>query len=513
MDGVTYCRVSSKEQAEGTSLETQEQACREYARTKRINILKVFVEQGESAKFADRTQLLELLDFCQKNKGKIQVLLVWKIDRFARNVADHFSIKATLLKYGVRIVSVTEPIDPNPEGKLMETILAGFAEFDNEIRAMRCVQGMRKKLQEGLFPWGPPLGYRSANTSGEKKTKPDQPDQPVFNLLQKAWREFATGGYTKAEMRRLMAAWGIATRKAQAMSAQSLDHFFQNKYYCGILVDPWTGAEYEGQHVPMVSREEFARVQQLIARRNHSIPHQKSRPEFPLRGVVRCNSCQRYMTGGFSRGRTRRYPYYRCPNRQCKIRNKGYPAQAVRQEFESLLQMIAPKPEVLQKIEEHLISVAEQRSSFLKSKKARVEGEVKKLNKQLQELIRIKAESLITDKEFVEQRALLWERRNALEAKPIRDDLTPECVREWREELKEPLIRLPDTWAALPVDYQRRFNRFVVPVGYINGKNRTAELGPIFKLIDDFSEGNTDGVDLGRFELPTPRMQTECSGR
>ena len=160
MTGIIYCRVSSKEQIEGTSLESQQAACREYASAKNIEILKVFVEQGESAKFADRTQLLELIDFCQKNKGAVNALLVWKVDRFARNVTDHFNVKATLSKYGVRIVSVTEPIDTNPEGRLMETILAGFAEFDNSLRTARTIQGMRRRIQEGIFPWGPPLGYK-----------------------------------------------------------------------------------------------------------------------------------------------------------------------------------------------------------------------------------------------------------------------------------------------------------------------------------------------------------------
>src|SRR5207302_4922818 len=93
-NGVIYCRVSSKEQIEGTSLESQEIACREYARTQNIKVLKTFVERGESAKAADRTQLVELIDFCRTSKDKVQALLVWKLDRFARNVSDHFNIKA-----------------------------------------------------------------------------------------------------------------------------------------------------------------------------------------------------------------------------------------------------------------------------------------------------------------------------------------------------------------------------------------------------------------------------------
>ncbi len=234
MNGVIYCRVSSKEQTEGTSLESQEVACREYAQSKNIKIERTFIERGESAKFADRTALLELIEFVRIAKGKIQVLLVWKVDRFARNVGDHFNIKATLQKYGVRIVSVTEPIDANPEGKLMETILAGFAQFDNDIRAMRTVQGMRKRIQEGIFPWRPPHGYRPAQ-KGEKKTSPDLPDEPLFSALQRAWKEFATGAYTKADIRRLMGSWGVLTKRGNPLSPQAIDKFFENRFYAGIL--------------------------------------------------------------------------------------------------------------------------------------------------------------------------------------------------------------------------------------------------------------------------------------
>lgn len=77
--GVVYCRVSTKEQIEGTSLESQEVACKEYARNHNITVLRTFVERGESAKVADRTQLIELIDFCREGKGKVQALLVWKV--------------------------------------------------------------------------------------------------------------------------------------------------------------------------------------------------------------------------------------------------------------------------------------------------------------------------------------------------------------------------------------------------------------------------------------------------
>lgn len=493
MKGVIYCRVSSKEQVEGTSLESQELACREYAQAHNIQVIKVFVERGESAKFSDRTELMALMDFCREHKGGIEVLLVWKIDRFARNVGDHFTIKAALLKYGVRVVSVTEPIDSNPEGKLLETILAGFAQFDNDIRAMRTVHGMRRRLQEGIFPWKPPLGYKSPNLNGEKKTEPDVPDQPVFDLVRRAWHELATGAYTRAEIKRLMTAWGVAPRKGGPLSSQSVDWLFHNPYYAGVLVDPWSGEEHGGKHVPMVSREVFARVQEVTKRRCRSFPHQRVRPEFPLRGLVRCSNCGRYLTGSFSRGRSRRYPYYHCPNPKCGQR-KSYPAGEFHKEFESFLCRIAPKQELVAKLGDLIIRAAEERQSSQRARKERKEAEVARLNSTIRELITMRAQKLVTDSEFLRQKSALTERRFALEAAEDVGDIKVGQVRQQIGVIAKPLAELGVTWNTLPAPFRWRFERLLLPVGFVNGKSRTAELGLLFRVFDDLQGTNTNGV-------------------
>lgn len=494
-NGVIYCRVSSKEQIAGTSLESQEAACREYARQHNIKVLKTFVERGESAKFADRTQLIELIDFCRENKDKIHSLLVWKVDRFARNVGDHFNIKATLMKYGVRVVSVTEPIDANPEGKLMETILAGFAQFDNDIRATRTVQGMRRKIQEGIFPWKPPLGYRSAASEGTKKTRPDEPDQPVFGLLQKAWKLFATGAHTKAEIRRLMESWGVQTENGISMTPQSLDNMFRNKYYAGILVDPWSHEEHTGAHVAMVGLEDFNRVQAAASRRNRSIPHQRDRLEFPLRGVARCRSCRGYLTGGFSKGRSRRYAYYCCGNRKCK-EHKSYPVQGMHDDFELFLNQIAPKPELMETLGEVIVSVAEKNQSAWNTRRVKRDAEIKRLSAQIQELIRMKTKGLLTDEEFIEQKSAIYERQIALEDMPLPNRADAREIRGALDEITKPLSALRETWQAMPTPFRRRFNRLVVPVGFVTGETRTAELGLLFRLLGDLGGDNSHVVPL-----------------
>lgn len=492
MNGIIYCRVSSKEQIEGTSLESQEVACRDYADAHNINILRVFVERGESAKFADRTQLIELLNFCRDHKGQVETLLVWKIDRFARNVGDHFNIKATLLKHGVRVVSVTEPIDSNPEGKLLETMLAGFAQFDNDIRAMRSVQGMQRKLQEGIFPWGAPMGYRSANR-GEKKTQPDIPDQPAFGLLQKAWQEFATGAYSKAEIGRLMANWGVLSRRGSGLGPQTLDQFFRNPFYTGILVNPWTGQEHDGKHLPMVSREDFAKVQLILARRGRKIHHQIERPEFPLRGLVRCSSCRQYMTGSFSRGRSARYAYYHCNRPQCGHR-ASFGTTTIHDDYLKLLRDVSLKSEHAPKLRSMILHAAEDRLSHSDATKSRRALTLDQLARQLKELIDMRSSRLITDEEFRAHKRIIDAKRTGLQGAPAAMRLSMDVVSADVERILASINDLPGTWERLPLPARRRFDHLVLPVGFVNGESRTAELGRLFRLSVDLQREESSVV-------------------
>jgi DNA invertase Pin-like site-specific DNA recombinase len=494
-NAVIYCRVSSKEQLDGTSLESQEEACRVYAKQKGMEVLKVFVEEGESAKFADRTQLLTLIDFCRQSNGQVQTLLVWKVDRFTRNSSDYYAVKSTLMRYGVlRIVSVTEPIDASPTGKLMEGVLASFAQFDNDVRAARTLQGMQRRLQEGIFPWRPPFGYKSSVASGEKKSVPDVPDQPAFGLLQRAWKLFAMGAYTQAEMGRLMESWGLASAHGGSFSPQSLSRIFSNPYYAGILVDPWGGKEYEGKHTAMVTREEYARVQQIIAGRNRSVVHQKVRPEFPLRGLALCDACGHAVTGAFTRGRSRRYAYYVCQHASCAQRGKSHPAGAVHDEFEQFLDSVAPEPEILERVADILAEEAKHYETELAVRTANRKTRAAQLERELQGIIGMRAQGLITDEEFLRHRKIILSQRNAVESQGACRRLDVTEAREQFKEIATPLIQLRETWQTIQPPFRRRFERLVLPAGFIIGKTRTAELGGLFSVLQGFAHPVSIGV-------------------
>ena len=159
---VIYVRVSTKEQTENLSLPTQLRACEEYCRRQGYEILERFHEEGESAKTTDRSQLQALLKYCRTHKGKVHFVVVYNITRFAREKYDHFALRAHLKSLGISLRSATEPIDDTSTGKLMEGVLAAFAQFDNDVRSDRTRAGMRAALELGRWTFPAPLGYLNA---------------------------------------------------------------------------------------------------------------------------------------------------------------------------------------------------------------------------------------------------------------------------------------------------------------------------------------------------------------
>jgi site-specific DNA recombinase len=111
---IIYIRVSSQEQVDGYSLQNQEKACRAFAENRGARVLEIFREEGESAKTANRTELQKLLRYCAKNHGKIGYLVVYKLDRLARQSSDHFALKVIFKRHGIQLQSATEPLTEDP---------------------------------------------------------------------------------------------------------------------------------------------------------------------------------------------------------------------------------------------------------------------------------------------------------------------------------------------------------------------------------------------------------------
>jgi site-specific DNA recombinase len=307
---VIYCRVSTKEQTQNLSLPTQRRACEDYCRREGIEVARVFMERGESAKTANRPELQAMLAFCRQNKKLVQFVVVYNLSRFSRESGAHHALRGMFAGVGIVLRSVTEPIDESPTGRLMESFLASIAQFDNDVKAERTRVGMRTALEAGRWTFQAPLGYRTGARGGPSLVH--DPEQAA--LVRQAFEAFDSGRLTVAALREQLRRKGLATRHGRPLAPQTLRTLLRNPIYCGrVEVSKW-GISVAGDFDGIVSLALFARVQARLAGRA-AVPRARTRnhPDFPLRRFVRCGECDRPMTGSWSKGRGVKYAYYHCP--------------------------------------------------------------------------------------------------------------------------------------------------------------------------------------------------------
>ena len=310
---VIYIRVSTKEQTENLSLSTQLKACEEYCQRQGFDVVARFREEGASAKTADRTELQKLLQYCRLHKGRVHFVVVFNLTRFAREKYDHFALRAHLKSLGISLRSATEPIDDTSTGKLMEGVLAAFAQFDNDTRSDRTRAGMRAALELGRWTFLAPLGYINAPRAMGASLLPDPERAP---LVRRAFQDFATGRFTKHEVRNAVIALGLKTRRGRPVSSQTFDDMLRNRVYIGQVEVAGYGVSTRGDFEPLVSEKVFYRVQAILdGRLEITAPRQRNDLDFPLRGYVRCEACGNLLTASWSKGRSDYYAYYHCRGR------------------------------------------------------------------------------------------------------------------------------------------------------------------------------------------------------
>ena len=297
-----YCRVSSLEQVQGTSLDQQERDCRQFCEREGHRVAAVFVDKGESAKTADRPQFQAMVAYC--NANPVDAAVVWKLDRFARNSYDHAVFQAVLAKAGVEVKSVTEPLSDSPAGKLLTTMLAGIAQFDNDVRAERTKSGMRAVAAAGGWTTTPPIGYRTAKVKGLAALEPC-PDQAL--IVRRLFSKVAEGDTTTGAA----AVW-LSGQLGRKIGRQSLHKILRNPVYIGIVKSSLTDhrpvrAVFDG----IISDGVFQKVQSVLAG-NGKVQRSIPTDSYPLRGALQCE-CGKLLSASTSIGRKQKqYSYYHC---------------------------------------------------------------------------------------------------------------------------------------------------------------------------------------------------------
>lgn len=238
-------------------------------------------------------------------------VVVFNLTRFARDKHDHFALRSLLQSLGISLRSATEPIDDTSTGKLMEGVLAAFAQFDNDVRSDRTRAGMKAALEIGRWVFLAPIGYINAPRSMGKSLLHDPQRAPI---IRRAFEDYATGRFTKQQILEQVTAAGLRNRRGQPLSSQAIGMLLRNQLYAGTIdVREYGVRGQRGDFEPIITCELFDRAQTVLSGRLPSTaPKLRSHPDFPLRNFVRCVVCNRGLTGSWSKDRSDYYAHYHC---------------------------------------------------------------------------------------------------------------------------------------------------------------------------------------------------------
>jgi site-specific DNA recombinase len=500
---VIYCRVSTKEQTQNLSLETQEKECRKYCRLNGLSVARVFIEKGESAKTADRTEFKRMLASMREQKGRIQHVIVYSISRFARSVHDHSSVRNQLRSLGISLRSVTEQFDDSPTGQLMESVLASFAQFDNDIRAERTIAGMQSALEKGRWTFKPPLGYKS----GGRECPSLVLDQERAPLVKAGFERFATGLYSQPEVLEYLRLRGLRTLKGKPISPQTFGQLLRRGVYAGrITVKGWAD-RVAGDFEALVSQETFDKVQAVLDGKKPTVTsYKRNHPDFPLRQFIRCGICESPLTGSASTGRSKRkYLYYHCHKKGCKPERVR--KDDLERAFLHFLNRLRPKNEYLKLFNEIVLDVWHARQRDCLTLTASLQTRIEELQTKQERIEEAFLFEKSIDRGAYERQRDKVRESLLLAEMDLRDAKVSECdVEGLLEYAGEVISNAGKLWIEFNLDQKQRFQNILFPNGLVfnEGEFRTGVTCPVFNVLQGGMGAEERMATLRGFEPRLP---------
>ena len=311
MNIVIYARYSSHSQTE-QSIEGQLQACYDYAKANGHVVVREYIDRALTGKTDTRPNFLKMIS--DSVKRQFDGVLVYQLDRFARNRFDSATYKSRLKKNGVRVLSAKENITDDASGILVEGVLESMAEYYSAELSQKIQRGMdingAKYLSTGSNPG---FGY----TVVDKHIVLDEETAPIAREI---FERYAAGE-TVAEITAWLNARQIKTTKGGAFNKNSLHAMFRNKRYLGIYT--YKGVE-TADAIPRIISDELFEAVQVILNKNKKAPARaRAKAEYLLTTKLFCGHCREMMTGYSGTSKTGTvHNYYICNGKKQKTCTK-----------------------------------------------------------------------------------------------------------------------------------------------------------------------------------------------
>ena len=309
---VIYARYSSSNQRE-ESIQGQIRDCLAYAERNGITVLREYTDSALTGKTDKRPSFQQMIKDSERHS--FQVVLVWKLDRFARNRYDSAMYRNVLKKNGVRLVSVMENISDSPEGIILEGLMESLAEYYSANLSENVKRGLYDSALERKIISQPTFGYKRG---ADGRYEIDELTAPI---VRRVFHEYANGKPYMAIVEDLNRD-GIRTLRGNKFNRNSLRKLLRNEKYIGVY--RYRDILDENGIPPIVSKELFDSVQHEVKRRTFTkkrITREESDP-YLLTGKLFCGHCGSQMVGESARSKTgKTYHYYTCAGTRHQSRN------------------------------------------------------------------------------------------------------------------------------------------------------------------------------------------------
>ena len=490
---VAYVRISSVRQIDNESPETQKQIIQRYADTNNIKVVEWFYDEAKSGKNTEREELKNLLTFAQKYKGKIDHVIVYKMNRMSRDLDSYvMNVKMVLKAMGITIRSATEQIDDSVTGRMMENLLIILGQMDNEVKAGATIDNMKALAVQGYYQHPPIVGYEPAKVQNDLgKPRPTLKMSDMADKVKLVLERFSIGDITKAELARYAKQVGLRSRYGKYLSEDSIHRLLKNPTYAGYVSDKFT--EYknvEGKHPAIISKETFEKNQRLLygdnSRKGEGHSHVNSM--YPLRGLLLCSNCNNPLYASApAAGNGQASPRYHCARKSCKGLVPSVKASLVHDEFVTMLERIRPSDEILNLYKQVLIKES---NAALSNLNQRISSKRDKLD-EISEL-RTKAIDRFISEELTKDEKDSYIDRLDTQKLEVSEELDrleqQQTIRETDIELAINVMgNVNKQWAVSEIDLQVRFQSMLFPRGVVydstNHKFGTSEISELYRCI------------------------------
>jgi site-specific DNA recombinase len=423
---VLYLRVSSRDQLEtdydddGLSIGAQRERATQKATEYHAAVVDEYIERAESAKTDHRPALTAMLRRI-KDQRDVDYVIVWKVDRFARNRRDDANMLFEIELAGARLISATENIDQTPAGRLMHGMLASFAEYYSRNLANEVVKGATEKAKRGGTPNRAPLGYLNVREQlpqgGEVRTVVIDPERGP--IIEWAFETYATGLYSLADIAILLEVRGLCSRGSRRNAPQPLNlarvhELLSNPYYAGTVT--YRGKQYEGRHPRLITQELFDKVQAVLVSHRQSGERDRKHQHY-LKGTIRCGTCGCRLVYSRNKGNGGTYEYFLCPRNQRGECPQGYqPVDLVEAAVEDHYATVPFSDAEREEIRKVIATDLGERVTTAKQEIDRCQGVLKEVTEQERKLLHMHYEDRISADLFDDEQTRLRMQRHDAEA-------------------------------------------------------------------------------------------------